>query len=211
MKRNKPLKDFNKGDVLRAEDLQNLVEHIRALENGENLTVAKPLIKSQSAGRVSLKMHQKPDVIAGGGEYTCAGFIVECDGSGNISVTDSSVSYGGTVDSGFAVTDSTTTAPVSGTRYVWVKVDYSAEDTNNYGTAWQLDDITFESGASMTASSKPVWDDSGETWSTSSGTHYSAWGTIVNRTVTASFGGGIVLVICSIDDIRVIHGCAANL
>lgn len=204
----KKLKDFKAGDPLLAEDMNAMVTAIRSLARGEHIST-RGLLKTVSGGRVTLRLPKQKHTSTGG-TYECKGFIVSCDaGTGALTMTKSAVSYGGSRNGSFTgPTYATGTMPASGTRYVWVKIEYSAVDTGNYGTAWQLDDVIFQSGTSMTADSKPVWDDSTETWTTSSGSHYSAWATIVDRVVENSFGGGLVLVICSIDDVRVVHGCA---
>lgn len=158
--------------------------------------------------------------VEGGSGSACSGFIVSVANDGIITATPAVVTYSGPADSGYTVptwvdtgevldhVDGGGTVAATGTILVWVKISYSAVDSTNFGTAWQLDNVEFDFGAARPSDTTPSWDTGTSAWSPTSGTHYADWATVVDRVVTNSNGGGINLAICSPNDVKVINGCS---
>ena len=156
--------------------------------------------------------------IGGSGGSSCSGFIVSVNSTtGVITATTSQVSYSGSKvgyvaptwvqteelldhESGGGVVDE------AGTFLVWVKITYSA-NTGSFGSAWNLDAVEFDFGETRPANVEPTFDFSTQTWS-GAGTFYSDWATITDREVLNSFGGGIILKICTPEEIILQHGCS---
>jgi|DEB0MinimDraft_6_1074348.scaffolds.fasta_scaffold63134_1 hypothetical protein len=184
------------------EDLYRTLEFLRQFEELEHT------FADGKTGFVLVKPTGTGDAVS-----TCSGFTVSVNAStGAVTQDESAVSYGGPKPSytgPVLVQDSgSNTAPSSGVTKVYTKITFSPTNQSEWGTSWELDDFEFILSASEPTDTIPEWDTGVPEWDAATGTVHTEWAKITDRVLDYSFGGGIILIMCQPDDIRVSHVCS---